>query len=437
MSEIYKEKSVYFQNLDALRFLAFFVVFINHVVATMGHKTSNALVNTIKKEYLLNGDLGVNFFFVLSGFLITFLLLKEKETNKTIKLGAFYMRRVLRIWPLYFFVLFVGLALVPMFTDGLPQKFPVLTYTHVLNKQLYIFFLGNFDYVFNGISNAVVGILWSVSVEEQFYLFWPLIILFFPRKHIAKLFVVLIIGSILFRYYGMSGRSLNLMQKYHTLSALSDLATGALLAQLASSQNFLDFFKKLSPAIIALIYIVGLGLIATRMDILHFDISHNDYLKQIQYRGKAPYPRPNQIWHSIMPVVYSMFFAFVLMEQVFSERSFFKLGKIKVFTWLGKISYGLYCYHMVAIFFVLLFFMKMGFNVLRPDKTLILMEASLSLALTILISWLSYNYFEKWFLDLKHKLSKPKSAIVGDSNLTKKELKRAARKAEKKLRKKS
>ena len=426
MSNIYKKKSIYFPNLDALRFLAFLVVFINHVVATLGHRTSNATISKIKSHYLLNGDLGVNFFFVLSGFLITFLLIREKDFTKTIAVGKFYLKRILRIWPVYFLVLFIGLVIVPMF--AVPQNFPILTYTHIMNKSLFYFFLGNFDYVYNGISNAVVGILWSVSVEEQFYLFWPLVLLIIPKKHLLKVFIGLILFGTYYRMYGTAGRSLNLMQLYHTFSSVSDLATGALVAYLCTYEKFIEFFKKLSPIVIAIVYIVGFTLLAFRFDILHLDLSHNDYLKEIQYRGKAPYPRPHQIWHSIMPVVFSFFFAFILMEQVFSERSFFKVGKIKTFTYLGKISYGLYSYHMVAMFFVVYFSMKMGFNATRPDKFLVIFEALSAFSLTILISWLSYNFWEKRFLTIKEKLTGDKAV----SKIIKKETRQERRKQKRK-----
>ena len=91
-SEIYKSKNIHFPNLDGLRFLAFFVVFINHVVATMGHKTTNEFISKIKTEYLLNGDLGVNFFFVLSGFLVSNLLFQEYQKTGSIKPLRFLAR---------------------------------------------------------------------------------------------------------------------------------------------------------------------------------------------------------------------------------------------------------------------------------------------------------------------------------------------------------
>lgn len=405
MTDLNKQNAIYFPNLDGLRFIAFLLVFVNHVVACLGHKTVNPLVNKIKTDYLLNGDLGVNFFFVLSGFLITYLLLKEKEKHSTINVRSFYLRRVLRIWPLYFLVLFIGLAIIPLFTTALPAGFPISNSTTIMNKNLYMFFLGNFDYVKNGISNAIVGVLWSVSIEEQFYLFWPLLLLIIPRKHLTKLFIALIAFSIYYRLFGMAGKTQNLMQHYHTFSCLSDLAMGALFAKLCGSEKFIDFFRKLNPIVIILVYLTGFTLIALRMDFFHLELTQNEYLKQINFHSNGIKPRPQQYWRSFMPVVYSLFFAFVMMEQIFAERSIFKIGRIKLFTYLGKISYGLYCFHMVALFIVVYVMMKMGYSVTVPDKKIIIIEAITAFGLTILISIVSYNYFEKKFLLLKTKIA--------------------------------
>ena len=78
MTELNKQNTVFFPNLDGLRFVAFLLVFVNHAASSLGFVSSNSLVNNFRTKFLLVGDLGVNFFFVLSGFLITYLLLKEK-----------------------------------------------------------------------------------------------------------------------------------------------------------------------------------------------------------------------------------------------------------------------------------------------------------------------------------------------------------------------
>ena len=107
-------KHVFFDNLDGLRFLSFFYVFIAHSFPTDDPAIYNSLwYRIIKGKMFLDGEPGVSFFFVLSGFLITYLLLKEKEFTQKINLKAFYIRRILRIWPLYYFSVFFGFAIFP------------------------------------------------------------------------------------------------------------------------------------------------------------------------------------------------------------------------------------------------------------------------------------------------------------------------------------
>jgi peptidoglycan/LPS O-acetylase OafA/YrhL len=93
VKEVKKLSAVYFENLDALRFFAFFAVFLQHIFKNSSHFDNEPI-----SRCFMNGNLGVNFFFVLSGFLITYLLLKEKEQAGKIAIGSFYMRRALRIW---------------------------------------------------------------------------------------------------------------------------------------------------------------------------------------------------------------------------------------------------------------------------------------------------------------------------------------------------
>jgi peptidoglycan/LPS O-acetylase OafA/YrhL len=105
------DKIKYFLNLNGLRFIAASTVVIHHVEQTKdlyGFKNyfGNATVQLI-------GSMGVTLFFVLSGFLITYLLLQEKAVHQTVQLGKFYMRRVLRIWPLYYLVVLLGLFVFP------------------------------------------------------------------------------------------------------------------------------------------------------------------------------------------------------------------------------------------------------------------------------------------------------------------------------------
>src|SRR6218665_2013482 len=260
-----QQTKVFFPNLDGFRFLAFFAVFVNHALACLGYRNSNGVFVFLHDRFLTSGGLGVSLFFVLSGFLITFLLLKEKELNGKISIPHFYLRRILRIWPVYFFVVALCLFFFPLFQEFylLPKGFPIGVSTNVLNPWLYVGFLGNFDYLFNGISNVLIGILWSVSVEEQFYLFWPLFVAFIPKRFLLPAFITVILSSVAFRLFGSQGGNAMII-KYHSLSSMSDLATGALFALLCTRESFISKIKKTPRWLIVLGYLVFLILVPLR-----------------------------------------------------------------------------------------------------------------------------------------------------------------------------
>jgi len=139
---------------------------------------------------------GVPIFFVLSGFLISYLMLKEYKEQGSFNLNNFYMRRVLRIWPLYFIVLIIGFVLFPMLRTYLLH----IPYVENANPLLYILFLSNFDQLKQGVLPFGVGLgpTWSVSVEEQFYLFWPLLLLLFSKKKfIIPVLIVMVLSFFL------------------------------------------------------------------------------------------------------------------------------------------------------------------------------------------------------------------------------------------------
>src|SRR5262249_15856566 len=128
----------------------------------------------IKRLLFASGWMGVSFFFVLSGFLITYLILREIEVNGKLDILAFYVRRVLRIWPLYYLVIAFGFLCYPL----LKSVFGFSSYIETGNSLYYMFFLSNFDvinlghWLGNGRGAMSTNITWSVAIEEQFYLLW-------------------------------------------------------------------------------------------------------------------------------------------------------------------------------------------------------------------------------------------------------------------------
>ena len=375
------QPKLFFPNLDGLRFFAFFAVFINHAMGCLGYSNNHPEFNFIKKHFLMNGDLGVSFFFVLSGFLITYLLLQEKEASKKINIKYFYMRRVLRIWPLYFFIVFLCLAVLPLFSAALPPHFPIGVNTHKLNPWFYLTFTGNFDYLYHGISNVLIGVLWSVSVEEQFYLFWPLIVAFIPNKYLLPTFLSIILGSVAFRFFYANGNVMII--KYHSLSSISDLATGAVIAYLSMKENFTERIKQIPKYIIVGVYCIGFILIPFRFYTWKF---------AFYYAHVA----------AVVPILLSAFFAFIILEQNYAEHSFYKISRSKYISSLGKYTYGMYCYHIIVFFLVIYSFYLVGINIVGMNKYTFIGITSISFFLTIVLSKFSYHKFELSFLNMKN-----------------------------------
>ena len=182
MSMLTTKENMYFKKLDSLRFFAFFLVFWQHIISSKFTVfNENDILGTLIKNSLYTGGTGVHLFFVISGFLITFLMISEEKLNGRFNIKYFYIRRILRIWPLYYLILILGIFI-------LPSLFKTFKFNGSIFKNL--LFLNNFDMVDQ---QPNIGIAWSVAIEEQFYLFWPLLFIFFKRKN-----TLLIISSGLF-----------------------------------------------------------------------------------------------------------------------------------------------------------------------------------------------------------------------------------------------
>ena len=178
----------YFNNLDGLRFFAAFAVIIGHCQSLIFQRGLRAYSPFADKL----ANFGVDFFFVLSGFLISYLLLREIDKTGTIKIRFFYYRRFLRIWPVYFAFGLIGLAVGKIFIDWFNYH-PEYSHDYSIKDFFYnVFFLGTFSINFQAmlgfhrpVSSLMVGHFWSLGIEEQFYLLWaPLMFIFKKRTWI-------------------------------------------------------------------------------------------------------------------------------------------------------------------------------------------------------------------------------------------------------------
>ena len=365
-----KQKVVFFPNLDGLRFFAFFSVFLAHSFYTVNPIFLNDSVYRLTTFITSRGILGVNFFFVLSGFLITYLLLIEKEKNGTVNVKYFYFRRFLRIWPLYYAVVFFGFFVLPVvyFLVGKDLTTPGEIF-------LYLTFLSNFD---STTTTAILGVLWSISVEEQFYLIWPLVFLFVKSKNHGRIFFIILLISFVFRIV-YEDNSAVLFE--HTLSCISDMAVGGLGAYWAFKGTIVERFEKLPRWLIVLVYLIELSLIITRSywNTLFFGLYASERL------------------------IYSIFFLFVVLEQNYSNNSFVKMGDWKQISKLGIYTYGLYMLHFISIYFINLVFDMAGWNTSLAQ--LMLFEPFLSFVITIGLAYVSFVVLERPFLKIKKRYS--------------------------------
>ena len=400
----------YFEYLDALRCLAFFAVFYAHTgTIFFGANISNAFPLNIWEKFTEYGSYGVNFFFVLSGFLITFLLLKEKTANNNISIKNFYIRRILRIWPVYFISLLFATFILPLLISSDTSKIFCIVNPFIGKTEFYyfLFFLGNF---YNGLgigwASISIGVLWSVGVEEQFYLVWPWIIKWFDKRKLIFLTIFLISLSLLYKFVWASDRLTNYFLPW---SVGMDLAFGALLGIFYYSKKLRLIIKYSLATIISCLLLIISVLAVTYISVsglettIKLDTIKSSLIEIIRL-VKTP----------IVDGIFTLIILFFLEKSTIlytkSNKPFIDFlhlskRKIKDFLiYLGKISYGLYVYHTICLMLIVQLLYKIGFLKETVTRTTFFVTITFAFILTIFISSMSYNYIEKRFLALKDKI---------------------------------
>ncbi len=376
---------VFFPNLNGIRFLAALVVIIHHVEMA---KYWFGLPNIYDSSFVggVFGELGIILFFVLSGFLITYLLLEEHRRTGTIGIKAFYMRRILRIWPVYYLVVIFSLFILPNFhffdIPGLSEQ---INDGFFLKSLAYMSFMPNLGYTFyEHIPYATQT--WSVGVEEQFYLLWPVLMLYAVRKQ--KVLQVLIATVIIY-----------LLVK--TAVVVGHIAYPASVPML-KSWLFWDHFS---------IDCMALGGISAYLLFYRKEkalkILFNKYLQASLYIILAIITVKGLIipWYS--KELFAIIFMVLILNLAANKNTLINL-EYKPLNYLGKISYGLYMYHNFVLTLVLKLFMLSGWVNVGSIIGGIVYQL-VSIGLTIVVSALSYEYFEKWFLGIKTRYTKVQS----------------------------
>ena len=368
-------QKVFFNNLDALRFIAFLFIFLGHALDTDSAVIANSDAYGWVKNYVyIFGKTGFSFAFVLSSYINTWVILEERQHAGRFKPWLYYIRRALRIWPLYFLVLLIGFVLLPLGMELINEP-----YEEVGNPIYFILFVGNFFLIEHGWTHSpIISVLWSVSVEEQFYIFWPFLLIVFRKSEKWLFAMMLVIFGITTYYY--FGTDVNLW--FHTLFLLGDIALGALFAFISFNKNWgYKTLESLSKKSILTIY---LGFIISLL--FYHTIFDNQFLAG---------------WVNLIieKMFYAVILSFFIFEQNFCKNSFFKFGRLKTVTYLGVISYGLFCFHEIG----LLVGNRILSSINLEENVWAFLGLKPLIAFMVILpfSHLSWNYFEKPILSLK------------------------------------
>lgn len=351
-------------NLDPLRFFLASTVLLFHLPqlsANQGLPFFDGL------PIFHRGLEAVYMFFVLSGFLIIRLIYRAKIRN-AFSIKDFYIRRILRIFPLYYLVLGFGLLFYNVILPYLNIEFEI-NYTWKEAFFYTVFFLPNvFAKLYE--PGGILEILWSIGIEEQFYLLIAPLLFFISVKWILRTLSVLLIAYFMV-YWSDAFDSL---QQYTFVFFY--LFSGGVIAILAE-QKKLEFLKKTAVVPIVVCVVTLLYYIT---DWFHFET----------------------LWFRALFTC--ILFALFVHTLAFNNRGV--EVRNKTLHHFGSISYGIYMYHAIVLNGVVFLFLRVEFiQNLNETLTIILLHL-LTFAGTLFIAHLSYTYFELYFLKLKNKFRK-------------------------------
>lgn len=371
--------------IDGVRGIAILLVLVHHFTPQVSgpHLTRRFL------EFAHTGWVGVDLFFVLSGFLITAILLKTRNSEDYFL--NFYARRTLRIFPVYYIVLAVLLLAVPvmMQTPILSQfighYFGKITkdLPEMINGQSWLWLYGtNIKIAAEGERWGAVNHFWSLAVEEHFYLFWPLVVWFVSsRANLIKVCLVCILGAPILRGMLMLAGFDSVVPYVLTPCRVDSLAVGALTSILITDPRVVRLWTKRSR-ILALGAVTGLVTLVA----VYRRFDRDDLMTTIA-------------GYSLLAFVS----AWVVLEAAQMRSGWkFRIVANPVFTSLGKYSYGLYVTHMFfAPAYVALFGWKQLIALTGSYNAAIAIHLVLAITCSWGIAWLSYHLMEKHFLRLK------------------------------------
>lgn len=364
-------KTLYLPGLNGLRAIAALGVVVAHITLALGEfGLNNKILGTDRNGNASGLDLagfGVTIFFTLSGFLITYLLLKEKEIRGRLKIKDFYIRRILRIWPLYYLYFIICIVTILIYGITFSKSFVLF----------YVFLTANIPFILHK-SLPFLAHYWSLGVEEQFYLFFPQLAklsnkkLFLFSSLLIFIFLSLkFVFWILYRKYGIEIPFLAI-----SVTRIHTMLIGVVGAICYYNRNA-SFFSISTHKITQIIsWIVVLLLMFNKFHIA--SVIDDEMVSAIT--------------------------VFLIMGQITKRNNIINLEN-SFCDFIGKISYGIYVIHPLLIFYFSKLLGKFNSDSL-PNYLLIY---TLITVTTISAAYLSYEFYEKRFLKLKLKYSTVKS----------------------------
>ncbi len=366
--------------LDGIRGLAILLVMLTHFTLVHSGPILDRLVGTAGRF----GWSGVDLFFVLSGFLITGILLDAKGSPNFLR--HFYARRALRIFPLYFAFLFLATLLVPALPFAWTGLFPVGDWT----KPLYWLYLSNFAITISpDVANDMLGPTWSLAIEEQFYLAWPLLVLVLSRRALLWTCGLGVVLSVASRTAFVTLGADRLWAYVLTPCRMDGLAIGCLVAIVlrdGSGTGVIGRARELVRGARVLSTVAGLTILAI--------IAYHRTTGFLGGPGQA-------VGHTVIAAL----FAGLLVMTLASPRAGW-LTRFFTQRWLrtlGKYSYALYLFHMVIhrlvreyVYGLEDFHTLMGSRL--PGQ---LVFYAICTSLSLAAAWVSWHVLEKHFLRLK------------------------------------
>jgi peptidoglycan/LPS O-acetylase OafA/YrhL len=367
----HRPQRFYHPELDAIRIFLFFGVWGYHVLPRemtfysqhhIPQGLAEALITAIKACMC-----SLDVFFILSAFLITELLSRERELRGQVDLKAFYVRRLLRIWPLYFFVIAVAVVL------SLFDRTQAVSWAYIAS---FLLFAGNWIMAVRGAPPAVTIVpLWSVSFEEQFYLLWPLVVRRASKRTIGRIAIAMLVVASMARVVLLLKHEAGDPIWYNTFARLDSIACGILLALVFHGRVL---FR---PGISARLGLVCLGIAAW--------LVVGRYCRLLD---GAPTLAGGLTGYPLM----SLGGVAIFLAVLGAARDGMPFMKNPVLVYLGKISYGLYLYHMLSLHLA-------GYFIDRHMPLGQTLNALAGLLLTFLFAAASFKWLETPFLRLKQR----------------------------------